>query len=459
MDRYDIIVVGAGPAGMTAALNCLRAGKSVLVLESDSFGGQISFSPRVENFPSYQKISGAELMDKLYEQISEWGAQIELEKAQSIVKTPFGFELTTDYNTYECKSVILATGVKPRKIGIEREDELVGSGVSYCALCDGAFYSGEDVCVIGDANTALQYALVLSGYCKSVHICTLFDKFFGDKALLDLVLARPNVRYTHNLALKEFIGEDELSALRFENTQTHENVIVDAKCAFICIGQVPNNTAFANLVELDKAGYIVADENCTTSCEGIFVAGDCRTKKYANSLRRLPTVRLRLSTHAPTRTKCPTAKHSGAENSAPFFSQTMTIFIDVDNTILDFDKCANQSITEACDFFGIPKAQELCKIFHPYNLSLWQQLERKELTLDGLLEKRFNTLFDMLGIRADGHAFEDYFHKGLASAAVAVDGAKDLLEYLSSKYDLYVASNAPLSQQKIDSQKPISTGI
>lgn len=126
----------------------------------------------------------------------------------------------------------------------------------------------------------------------------------------------------------------------------------------------------------------------------------------------------------------------------------MTIFIDVDNTILDFDKCANQSITEACDFFGIPKAQELCKIFHPYNLSLWQQLERKELTLDGLLEKRFNTLFDMLGIRADGHAFEDYFHKGLASAAVAVDGAKDLLEYLSSKYDLYVASNAPLSQQK-----------
>ena len=124
----------------------------MLVLEGDSFGGQISFSPRVENFPSYQKISGAELMDKLYEQISEWGAQIELEKAQSIVKTPFGFELTTDYNTYECKSVILATGVKPRKIGVEREDELVGSGVSYCALCDGAFYSGEDVCVIGDAN-------------------------------------------------------------------------------------------------------------------------------------------------------------------------------------------------------------------------------------------------------------------------------------------------------------------
>lgn len=279
MDKFDIIVIGAGPAGMTAALNCLRAGKTVLVLESDSFGGQIAYSPRVENFPSYQKIAGAELMDKLYEQITEWGAQIELEKAESIVKNDKSFTLTTDYNTYECKSIILATGVKPRKIGVEREDELVGSGVSYCALCDGAFYTGEDVVVIGDANTALQYSLVLSGYCKSVHICTLFDKFFGDKALLDLVLARPNVKYTHNLSLKEFIGKDELEALRFENTVTHEQVVVNAKCAFICIGQVPNNKAFENLVQLDRAGYIVADENCTTSCEGIFVAGDCRTKK------------------------------------------------------------------------------------------------------------------------------------------------------------------------------------
>lgn len=279
MNYFDIIIIGAGPAGMTSALNCLRAGKSVLVLESDSFGGQIAYSPRVENFPTYQKVSGAELMDKLYEQIVEWGAQIELEKAESIVKTSNGFTLTTDYNTYTCKSIIIATGVKPRHIGVEREEELVGSGVSYCALCDGAFYSGEDVCVIGDANTALQYALVLSGYCKSVHICTLFDKFFGDKALLDLVLAKENIRYTHNLSLKEFIGEDELSALRFENTVSHEQVIINAKCAFICIGQVPNNNAFKDIVELDKNGYIIADENCTTSCDGIFVAGDCRTKK------------------------------------------------------------------------------------------------------------------------------------------------------------------------------------
>ncbi len=279
MKNYDIIVVGAGPAGMTAALNCLREGKSVLVLESESFGGQIAFSPRVENFPSYQRIAGAEIMDKLYEQISEWGADIELENAISIDEIEGGFSLKTDYNDYTCKSIILATGVKPRHIGVEREEELIGNGVSYCALCDGAFYQGEDVVVIGDANTALQYSLHLSNYCKSVHIATLFDKFFGDNALKDLTLARENVSYTHNLSLKEFIGDDELSALRFENTLTHEEMIIPAKCAFICIGQVPNNKAFSNLVDIDNAGYIIADENCTTSHKGIFVAGDCRTKK------------------------------------------------------------------------------------------------------------------------------------------------------------------------------------
>lgn len=279
MKNFDVIIIGAGPAGMTAALNCLRENKSVLVLESDSFGGQIAFSPRVENFPSYQKIAGAELMDKLYEQISEWGAEIELERAEKIEKIDNLFEVTTDYNKYTCYAVIIASGVKPRHIGVEREEDLIGSGVSYCALCDGAFYQGEDVVVIGDANTALQYSLHLSNYCKSVHICTLFDKFFGDVALRDLTLSRENVKFSHNLSLKEFIGEDELSALRFENTQTHEDIVIPCKCAFICIGQVPSNEIFANLVDIDKNGYIVADETCKTSCEGIFVAGDCRTKK------------------------------------------------------------------------------------------------------------------------------------------------------------------------------------
>lgn len=278
MDKFDIIVIGAGPAGMTAALNCLRAGKSVLVLEGETFGGQAALSPRVENFPSYQRIEGAALMDKLFEQITEWGAQIELECASKLEKDGDTFTVTTDYNTYQCTSIILATGVKPRHMGVEREDELVGHGVSYCALCDGAFYAGEDVAVIGDANTALQYALLLSGYCKHVHICALFDKLFADKALVDMTLARENVSVTHNISLKKFIADEELSGLLFENTKTKEEFKLECKCAFICIGQLPNNKAFSNLVELNDAGYIVADESCTTSCEGIFVAGDCRTK-------------------------------------------------------------------------------------------------------------------------------------------------------------------------------------
>lgn len=270
---------------MTSALNCLRAGKSVLVLEGESFGGQIAFSPRVENFPTYPKISGAELMDKLYEQIVDWGAKIELECVEHIEKAQDCFIVTTDYNKYESYSVILATGVKPRHIGVEREEELVGSGVSYCALCDGAFYSGEDVAVIGDANTAIQYAILLSGYCKHVHVCALFGKLFADKALIDVLNSRPNVNVSYHLSLKEFIADDELRGLRFENTETHESVTVDCKCAFVCIGQLPNNKAFENLVELDKTGYIVADETCTTTCEGIFAAGDCRTK----SIRQLVT--------------------------------------------------------------------------------------------------------------------------------------------------------------------------
>ncbi len=278
MEKFDIIIIGAGPAGMTAALNCLRAGKTVLVLESESFGGQISFSPRVENFPTYQQVSGSDLMDKLYEQISEWGARIELERAEKIEKTDNGFCVTTDYAQYKCISVILATGVKPRHIGIPREEELIGSGVSYCALCDGAFYADEEVAVIGDANTAIQYAIVLSGYCKHVHVCALFDKLFADKAITDVLLARNNVSVNYRLALKEFLGKDELSGLRFENTVTEEQVTIDCKCAFICIGQIPNNKAFEDLVQLDPAGYIVSDESCKTSCDGIFVAGDCRTK-------------------------------------------------------------------------------------------------------------------------------------------------------------------------------------
>ncbi len=281
----DIIVIGAGTAGMTSALYALRNGKSVLVLESENFGGQIANSPRVENYPSIKSISGSEFSEKLFEQIIDLGAEFELENAQRIEKLDGRFVVTTDYNTYEAKSVIIATGVHHKKIGIAREDELVGKGISYCAVCDGAFYKDEEVVLIGDANTALQYSILLTNYCKKVKVCTWMDKFFGDKALVDTLLKKDNVEWLPNLNTKEFIGEPELTAVKFSSRDNGEDVIVPCKACFIAIGQVPDNDRFSNVVELDKTGYIVAGEDCKTATDGVFVAGDCRTK----AVRQLTT--------------------------------------------------------------------------------------------------------------------------------------------------------------------------
>lgn len=281
----DIIVIGAGTAGMTAALNALRNGKSVLVLEQETVGGQISYSPRVENFPTIKEISGAELSDRLFEQITYHGAEFELEKVTGVEKTDGIFTVHGEYNDYQAKCVIIASGVKPRQMGIARENELIGKGVSYCALCDGAFYKDEEVALIGDANTALQYALFLTNYCKKVHVCTLFDKFFADAAHVQNLMAKDNVAIYHNLSLKEFLGENELSGLVFENTVDKSEFRLSVKAAFIAIGQVPDNKKFANLVDIDKAGYIIASDDCRTRTEGLFVAGDCRTK----AVRQLST--------------------------------------------------------------------------------------------------------------------------------------------------------------------------
>lgn len=182
----DVIVIGSGVAGMTAALNALRNGKSVLVLEQETIGGQIAFSPRVENFPTIKSISGMELADKLYDQISDLGADVQLEKVMGIEKEGNDFKVFVEDNkVYDCHSVIIATGVKHRRLTIPNEEELSGKGVSYCALCDGAFFKGEEVALIGDGNTALQYALLVASYCPKVYVCTLFDKFFGDAALVE----------------------------------------------------------------------------------------------------------------------------------------------------------------------------------------------------------------------------------------------------------------------------------
>ena len=281
-----MIVIGAGTAGMTAALNALRNGKTVLVLEKETVGGQISFSPRVENFPTIMAISGAELSDRLFEQIMSHGADFELEKVTGVEKNGDIFTVTTEYGAHEGRTVIIATGASPRRIGVEGESELVGHGVSYCALCDGAFYKDEEVALIGDANTALQYALFLTGYCKKVHVCTLFDRFFADKAHVDNLMTKDNVAVYHNLSLREFLSENgELTGLVFENTSDKSEFRLPVKAVFIAIGQVPDNKAFANLCDIDKNGYVIAGDDGKTRTDGLFVAGDCRTK----SVRQLAT--------------------------------------------------------------------------------------------------------------------------------------------------------------------------
>ena len=275
---YDVIVIGGGPAGMTAALYTLRAGKTVLVLEKEGFGGQIATSPRLENYPTIESISGSEWSDRLFEQITSLGAAFELEDVQSLKKEGNAFLVKTDYNEYEGKAVIIANGVKPRKMGLPNEDELTGKGISYCAVCDGPFYKGKEIYLVGDANTALQYALLLSSYCPKIHMLTLFDKLFGDKILIDRVLQTENIDIRHNLSMTKINGTDKLESVEFEDTISHEKVVYHTDNLFIAIGQVPQNEPFKDLVKLDH-GFIVTNEVMETGVPGLFAAGDTRVKE------------------------------------------------------------------------------------------------------------------------------------------------------------------------------------
>jgi len=273
----DVIIIGGGPAGMAAALNLRRSGKTVLILEKENFGGQIANSPRVENLPSIKEINGADFSSQFFDQVTELGAEFELEEVLSLSKVNNIFKVKTNYNEYEARSVIIATGVKHRKFNIPNEEELGGKGISYCAVCDGAFYTGEDVCLVGDANTALQYALLLSGYCKHVYLYTLFDKFFADYILQERVKSKENIIVKHNLSLKEIIGKDKLEKLVFTDTKTKIDEELVVKGLFIAIGQVPCNDIFKDLVELNK-GFIKVNDKMETKTEGLYAIGDCTDK-------------------------------------------------------------------------------------------------------------------------------------------------------------------------------------
>ena len=274
---YDIIIIGGGPAGLTAALYAKRANKSVLVIEKATFGGQITFSPKVENIPGFLSLSGNEFAEKMIEQVLEQGADVEMAEVTGISKNDT-FTVHTDSGDFEGKTVIVATGAKHRMLGLPREEQFVGEGISFCAVCDGAFYEGKTVAVIGGGNSALQEAILLSDLAKKVYVVQNLEFLTGEEKLQEQLKAKDNVEIILGTVVKELLGDTELVGIKVEN-QVGELRTLDIDGMFVAIGLVPQNEPFAEHIALNNWGYAEAGEDCKTSSEGIFVAGDCRSKR------------------------------------------------------------------------------------------------------------------------------------------------------------------------------------
>ena len=277
---HDIIIVGGGPGGLTAAVYALRAGKSVLVIEKNGFGGQIAYSPKVENIPGTQEISGAVFAEQLTEQAMNLGADVEMENVVNIRADQGIFQVETEEGSaFEGRSVILALGVKHRMLGLPGEEELIGNGISFCAVCDGAFYTGQDVAMIGGGNSALQEALLLAEVCKSVTVVQNLAFLTGEKKLADALMARENVKIHFSTLVTGYMEKNgALVGLWLKNQETGEETELKVDGAFLAVGLQPENDAFAQLARLDERGYFDSGEDCRTATEGLFVAGDCRRK-------------------------------------------------------------------------------------------------------------------------------------------------------------------------------------
>ena len=277
---YDIVIVGSGPAGLTAAIYGLRAGKSVVVLEKNGFGGQIAYSPKVENIPGTIQISGAEFADKLLEQAINLGAYLELETVTGIEKTEKGFLVHTEDGTeFEGRTVILALGVKHRMLGLPGEEALIGSGISFCAVCDGAFYAGQDVAMIGGGNSALQEALLLSETSRSVTVIQNLPHFTGEQKLAEALMEKENVTVHFSTLVTGYRSENgALTGLQLRSEDGSEFAI-DVDGAFLAVGLMPENEGFAEFATLNDWGYFDSAEDCRTKTDGLFVAGDCRSKR------------------------------------------------------------------------------------------------------------------------------------------------------------------------------------
>ena len=278
---YDIIIIGAGPSGMSAALYALRANKKVLLLEKECFGGQIINASNIENYPALSNVSGYDFATNLYNQIKSLGVILKYEEVLEVTDKK---EVITRKDTYKGKNIIIATGLKKRKLNLENEDKLLGSGISYCATCDGNFYKNKNVGVVGGGNTALEDALYLSNIASKVYLIHRRDTFRGEKKLISEVKEKNNIELILNSNITKIIGEDKLNSI--EITDNRNNISrLEIDGLFIAIGNIPDNNRFKNIIDLDENGYIIANTNLKTKTDNIYVAGDTRVK----TLRQLVT--------------------------------------------------------------------------------------------------------------------------------------------------------------------------
>ena len=275
----DVIIIGAGTAGLSAAIYVQRAGKSALVLEAKAAGGQIINTPDIENYPGIAHISGFDFASGLLTQATELGAEVRYEKAEEVTRSEEGFTVRTSKNEYAAKAVILATGAKNRPLGLPREEELIGRGVSYCATCDGMFMRGKETAVNGGGNTALEDAEFLSNYCTKVYVIHRRDEFRGDEKTVEILKGKENVEFVLNSTVSAILGEKRVEGVEVTNKITGEKTVLPVSGLFIAIGQMPENGPFENVAELDPKGYFDSGESLLTKTPGVFVAGDCRTKE------------------------------------------------------------------------------------------------------------------------------------------------------------------------------------
>ncbi len=281
---YDIIIIGAGPAGMTASIYAKRSNKNVLVFEASSPGGQIINALKIDNYPASPGISGYEYATNLYNQTKDLGVEFKFEKVDNIVNHEDYKEVITSKNSYKCKSIIIATGSKNRLLDIPLEKEFVGKGVSYCATCDGAFFKGQDVCVVGGVNSAIESALYLSSLASKVYLIHKNSDFKADESLINELKNKDNIEYVLNSKVVKINGNDKLESITVMNDDGKEYDI-NISGLFISVGRSPQNDFIKNLIDVDEFGYVKSKEDCHTNIDGIFVAGDNRTKE----LRQLVT--------------------------------------------------------------------------------------------------------------------------------------------------------------------------